>query len=102
MEDNMTQQTFTVGAAPKVAITRVSGDLDVSVWGQQAISVDTDKNAVALWQEGDLLTISTCYGDLELEVPAHTSVSVTNLSGDATLVRIGGGGLKKVSREDEV
>jgi hypothetical protein len=88
MEDNMTQQTFTVGAAPKVAITRVSGDLNVSAWGQQAISVDTDRNAVELRQEGDLLTINNCHGDIELEVPADTSISITNLSGDATIAGI--------------
>src|SRR6266571_5005780 len=102
MEDNMTQQTFTVGAAPRVAITRVSGDLNVSVWDQQAINVDTDRNAVELRQEGDLLVINNCYGDIELEVPADTSISVTNLSGDATIAGIRRVEMKNISGDVEV
>src|SRR6266702_4763484 len=81
MEDNMTQQTFTVGAAPRVAITRVSGDLNVSVWDQQAINVDTDRNAVELRQEGDLLVINNCYGDVEVE-DISEAVELGDLSSD--------------------
>src|SRR5260221_7294514 len=102
MEDNMTQQTFTVGAAPRVAITRVSGDLNVSVWDQQAINVDTDRNAVELRQEGDLLVINNCYGHIELEVPADTSISVTNLLGDATIAGIRRVEMKNISGEVKV
>src|SRR5215510_11816749 len=98
----MTRQTFTVGAAPRVAITHVSGDLDVSVWDQQAISVDTDRNAVELLQEGDLLAINNCYGDIKLEVPADTSISVTNLSGDATIAGIRRVEMKSVGGDVEV
>src|SRR6266852_4828208 len=102
MEDNMTQQTFTVGAAPRVAITRVSGDLNVSVWDQQAINVDTGRDAVELRQEGDLLVINNCHGDIELEVPADTSISVTNLSGDATIAGIRRVEMKNISGDIEV
>src|SRR5712692_3429466 len=102
MEDNMTQQTFTVGAAPRVAITRVSGDLNVSVWDQQAINVDTDRDAVELRQEGDLLVINNCHGDIELEVPVDTSISVTNLSGDATIAGIRRVEMKNISGDVEV
>ncbi len=80
----MAQQTFPVGPAPRVTITNASGDLNVSVWDQQAIRVDTD-GKVALQQEGDLLMINNCYDDIELEVPADTSISITNLSGDVTI-----------------
>jgi hypothetical protein len=84
MEDNMAQQTFPVGPAPRVTITNAYGDLNVSVWDQQAIRVDTGSR-VALQQEGDLLMISNSYDDIKLEVPADTSISVTSLSGDVTI-----------------
>jgi hypothetical protein len=102
MEDNMTRQTFTVGATPRVAITHAYGDLNVSVWDQQSISVDTDRDAVELRQEGDLLVINNCYGDIELEVPADTSISVTNLSGDATIAGIRRVEMRNVSGDVEV
>src|SRR5215472_6780745 len=102
MEDNMTRQTFTVGVAPRVAITHVYGDLNVSVWDQQSISVDTDRQAVELRQEGDLLVINNCYGDVELEIPADTSISVTNLSGDATIAGIRRVEMRNVSGDVEV
>jgi len=84
MEDNMAQQTFSVGTAPRVMITNAFGDLNVSAWDQQAISIETD-GGVALQQEGDLLAINNCYADIELQVPADTSISVTSLSGDVTI-----------------
>lgn len=83
----MAQQTFSVGPAPRVTITNAFGDLNVSVWDQQAIRVDTDSK-VALQQEGDLLLINNCFDDIKLKLPADTSISVTSLSGDVTIAGI--------------
>ncbi len=84
----MAQQTFPVGAAPRVVIAHAHGDLNVRVWDQQAISVVINGGNIELQQEGDLLTMSNCESDIELQVPADTSISVTNLAGDASIVGV--------------
>ena len=79
------QQTFPVGSEPKVIITQVRGDLNVSVWEQSAIGVDADGRVVQLYQEGDALMIREGRGDLELHVPFDTELHVTNLKGDVSV-----------------
>lgn len=79
------QQTFPVGNEPKVIITQVRGDLNVSVWDQSAIGVDADGRMAQLYQEGDALIIRESSGDLELHVPADAEIQVTNLKGDVSV-----------------
>ena len=79
------QQTFPVGNEPRVIITQVRGDLNVSVWDQSAIGVDADGRVAQLYQEGDALIIRESSGDLELRVPAETEIQVTNLKGDVSV-----------------
>jgi hypothetical protein len=98
----MAQQTYPVGAAPRVVIAHARGDLNVSVWDQRAISVDIDGGRVELRQEGDLLMINNCDSDIELEVPADTSISVTDLAGDADIAGVRLVDLKNVSGEVEL
>jgi DUF4097 and DUF4098 domain-containing protein YvlB len=104
----MTQQTFPVGAAPRVAISQARGDLNVvgaplaGAQDQQAIIVNIDGRKVEIQQEGDLLTINNCHSDIELEVPAGTSISVANLSGDADISGIRRVELSNVSGDVEL
>ena len=98
----MAQQTFPVGAAPRVVIAHAHGDLKASVSDQRAISIDIDGGRVELQQEGDLLMINNCDSDIELEVPADTSISVTNLAGDADIAGVRLVDLKNVSGEVEL
>jgi hypothetical protein len=79
------QQTFPVGSGPKVIITQVRGDLNVSVWDQSAIGVNADGRVSQLYQEGDTLIISESSGDLELHVPADTEMQVIKLKGDVSV-----------------
>ena len=80
----MVQQTFSVGAAPRVVITRVGGDLSVRTWREQAISVDTESDGTVggIHQEGDTLTIVECDSDIELLVPEDTGIKTANIQGD--------------------
>ena len=58
------QQTFPVGSEPKVIITQVRGDLNVSAWDQPTIAIDADGRVAQLYQEGDALMIRESSGDL--------------------------------------
>ena len=89
------QQTFPVGSEPKVIITQVRGDLNVSVWDQPTIAIDADGRVAQLYQEGDALMIRESSGDLELHVPADAEIHVTNLKGDVSI-----GGVRRVELVD--
>ena len=79
------QQTFSVGNEPRVIITQVRGDLNVSAWDQSAIGVDVDGRVAQLYQEGDALMIREGRGDLELHVPFDAEIHVTNLKGNVSV-----------------
>ena len=81
----MAQQTFSVGASPRVIITLVDGDLSVRTWKEQAISIETDETVNAIHQEGDTLTILDCDGDIELIVPEDTGIKSANITGDVVI-----------------
>src|SRR5713226_2204363 len=85
MEDSMTQQTFTVGIAPRVNLTQVQGDLTVRVWQEQSISIETDGSVVGLQQEGNTLAIIDCDDDILLVVPADAGIKAPNVTGDVTI-----------------
>src|SRR5437762_1501441 len=78
-ENNMTQQTFSVGRNPQVIISQVDASLSVRASQEQIISVETAAPSVVLLQEGDKLIITNCQGDLELRVPAlkNSNISIT-------------------------
>jgi hypothetical protein len=85
MEDSMAQQTFSVGAASRVNITRVDGDLSVRTWKEQTISIETDGTVTAIQQEGDTLTILDCDSDIALIVPEDTGIKSANITGDVVV-----------------
>src|SRR5260370_3269357 len=87
MEDSMAQQTFSVGKAPRVIITRIGGDLSVRTWKEQAISVktDADGSVAGVQLEGNTLTIIDCDSDIELIMPEDASVKSSNVNGDVAL-----------------
>src|SRR6266852_4793329 len=95
MEDSMTQQTFTVGIAPRVSLTQVQGDLTVRVWQEQSISIETDGSVAGLQQEGNTLAIIDCDDDILLVVPADAGIKATNVTGDVTI-----DGVRRVALEN--
>jgi hypothetical protein len=92
-EIEMTQQTFAVGENPRVQITNVDGSLSIQTWQERSISVESTGTLDSLRQDGDTVIISDHTGDLSLFVPAirngfrwiTTDVSVTHLTGDASI-----------------
>src|SRR5213080_4769438 len=95
MEDFMTQQTFSVDVAPRVVLTQVQGDLNVHVWKEQAIGVETDGSVAGMQQEGNTLTILDCDSDLKLMMPEDASIKATNVTGDAVVA-----GVRRVELEN--
>lgn len=101
----MVQQTFPVDTRrPSVVINNLDGNLNVQPWENKAISVDVQGEVEVLRQEGDVLMITHCHGDLTLWVPAivktifpiTTSVSASGVSRSATLVKAGNVSLRNV------
>src|SRR5436305_8239882 len=87
MEDSMAQQTFSVGKAPRVIITRIGGDLSVRTWKEQAISVKTESagTVAGIHPEGDTLTIIDCDSDIELIVPEDAGIKSSSINGDVEI-----------------
>ncbi len=83
----MAQQTFSVGKAPRVIITRIGGDLSVRTWKEQAISVKTeaDSSVAGIHPEGDTLTIIDCDSDIELIMPEDAGIKSSNINGDVAI-----------------
>lgn len=84
----MTTQTFTVGAMPRVHISRIDGDLDISSINGREAKVDAEKTVTELYQEGDALVIAGCAGDVSLRVPADCAVSVGQVRGDVEITGV--------------
>src|SRR6266567_1344247 len=87
MEDSMAQQTFSVGKAPRVIITRIGGDLSVRTWKEQAISVETEGHGTVagIHPEGDTLTIIDCDRDIKLIMPEDAGIKSSNVKGDVAI-----------------
>ena len=83
----MAQQTFSVGKAPRVIITRISGDLSVRTWKEQAISVETEGHGTVagIHPEGDTLTIIDCDRDIKLIMPEDAGIKSSNVKGDVAI-----------------
>lgn len=83
----MAQQTFSVGKAPRVIITRIGGDLSVHTWKEQAISVEIedDGTVAGIQPEGDTLTIIDCDSDIKLVMPEDAGIKSSNVDGDVEI-----------------
>lgn len=84
----MAKQMFSVGEAPRIVITTVHGDLSVSAWKEQSVSVETDSDLDGFHTEGDTLTIGECDDDLELTVPQSATIIVETALGDVSIAGV--------------
>jgi hypothetical protein len=85
----MSEQRFPAGANPRVRISRVSGDLRVTVWDEEVILVSADAVIRELYQEDDEVVIADCDDDLELHLPARTALHLEECHGDMRVVGLG-------------
>ncbi|PDW03129.1 DUF4097 family beta strand repeat-containing protein [Candidatus Viridilinea mediisalina] len=81
----MSEQYFPAGPQPRVRITRLHGDLLVSVGDDEGIRVAADALISDLYQEDDEVVISTCESDLELQVPARTALQIERCEGSVRI-----------------
>lgn len=81
----MTQEQFTVSAAPQVTIAKCAGDLVIRSWADTAVLVNGDSYEALEVENG--LTISSS-GDLKLMVPHDTSLAIEHASGDLVLKNV--------------
>src|SRR5215217_2558230 len=80
----MATQTFPAGTAPRIVLNSCSGDLDIEVWDERAIEVETDGSVNRLGQTDEALVIENMDDDLRLRVPADAELLVDQVSGDLT------------------
>src|SRR5829696_5851235 len=78
----MATQTFPAGTAPRIVLNSCSGDLDIEVWDERAIEVETDGSVNRLGQTDEALVIENVDDDLRLRVPADAEVLIDDVGGD--------------------
>ncbi len=82
------QQTFPAGAAQRIVMFDIRGDLFVHGWEQQTIQVTTDGRIDQLQPEDDTLTIRNCNATLELMVPIETVIEAKNIKGGMVIENV--------------
>jgi hypothetical protein len=80
----MATQTFPVGEAPRIVLSGCAGDLEIEVWDERAVEVETDGAVRRLGQAAEALVIESAEDDLRLRVPADAEVLIEDLDGDLT------------------
>src|SRR5215216_203115 len=78
---NMATQTFPAGTAPRIVLNGCSCDLDIEVWDERAIEVETDGSVNRLSQTDEALVIENVDDDLRLRVPADAEVLIDDVGG---------------------
>src|SRR5215213_9580229 len=57
MERIMATQSFPAGAAPRIVLNGCSGDLEIEIWDERAIEIETDGSVDRLNQSDEALVI---------------------------------------------
>jgi hypothetical protein len=98
----MAEQTYPAGENPRVALSRIGGDVQVQVWNEPNIRVEADSGLREVYHEGDTLTIEGCDGDIELWVPANTELVADKVDGDLSVTGVRRVELHRVSGDVEL
>src|SRR5215217_6873376 len=78
----MATQSFPAGAAPRIVLNGCSGDLEIEVWDERAIEIETDGSVDRLNQSDEALVIENVDDNLRLRVPADAEVLADDVGGD--------------------
>jgi DUF4097 and DUF4098 domain-containing protein YvlB len=80
----MPRQTFPAGAAPRVVLSELHGDLTIDVWDESGIEVDLNGRAEQVGQVEEALVIHGAQDDVTLRVPSDAEIVVEQAHGDVT------------------
>jgi hypothetical protein len=97
----MTQQTFPAGAAPRLVVTNISGDLEVEGWDEQSIEIEADGYARDVGPREEAFVIDGA-DDLSLRVPIGTALIIERCKGDVSVNEIAALTLEYVSGDVEI
>lgn len=75
------QQTFPMDLEPRVNLTQVNGDVEITGWEKREISLDLQDEDSNFYQEGNTFTLVHYSGDLTLRVPYDTEIRIEELRG---------------------
>lgn len=78
------QQTFPVERNSRVNLARIHGDLDVEGWDKREISLEWDGQSGDFHQEGNVLTLADCSGDVKISAPYDVEIRVEDLGGEVS------------------
>jgi len=94
----MTTQSFPLGDAPRIVISNCRGGLEITVWDERTIEVESDGRIDNAGQSAEAFVIQGASDDLEVRLPYDAEVIVDNVRGDVeargfralTLTNVGG------------
>lgn len=84
----MARREFPAGSAPRIIIGEVGGDLDVRVWDERQIAIETDEGSLGAVREGDALAIEWAESDVRMWLPSGAELSVEKVRGDAAIAGV--------------
>jgi hypothetical protein len=80
----MSQQMFETSSSPDVTLDQVSGDLQIKGWEAAQVVVKADPDELQISAKEDVVQL-TCQGDCEVRLPFGSSVTIGEVSGDASI-----------------
>jgi hypothetical protein len=81
----MTIYTFPAGQSPQVLLAGCAGKLTIDTWNERTVAFESEMQLEGPTQEGEAIVLRGAQGDLQLRVPADTTISIADQRGDVTV-----------------
>src|SRR5689334_11276728 len=78
----MSTQTIPAGQQPRIMLSGCKGDLQIEVWDERTFELEVDGRFDGANQAEDGLLLQDVRGDIHLNVPYDTTVTVEHQRGD--------------------
>jgi len=81
----VTIHTFPAGLSPQVLLAGCAGKLTIDAWDERTVAFESEVELESPTQEGEAIVLRGAQGDLQLRVPADTTISVADQRGDVAV-----------------
>src|SRR5436189_5953590 len=81
----MTIHTFPAGLSPQVLLAGCTGKLTIDTWDERTVAFESEVQLEGPTQEGEAIVLRGAQGDLQLRVPADTTISIVDQRGDVAV-----------------
>ena len=82
-------QSFDTSDAPHITVARCGGNLSIAGADPRGMTVLGDENQIKVERQGESFTV-TANGDCDIHCPPGTSVTIKQVSGDLSVLGLGG------------